>query len=145
MRIRSLFWGNIPWNQIASANLNTFKGFSVRRQQDKGDFCNFQNQERIFVIKPYLRVSVICPLFCFTFKIDVGGYYKHILCPTSPSNLQTMLAKAVATECKTTFFNISASSIVSKWRGKMLCFISSRMVIPVSDLLGSQQSIYWLH
>uniref|UniRef100_A0A383VC06 Katanin p60 ATPase-containing subunit A-like 2 n=1 Tax=Tetradesmus obliquus TaxID=3088 RepID=A0A383VC06_TETOB len=76
-----------------------------------GDIAGLDEAKRL------LKESVVLPLKYPQLFTGLLAPWRGLLLYGPPGTGKTLLAKAVATQCRTTFFNISASSIISKWRG----------------------------
>ena len=85
---------------------------------DKNPGVQFEDIAELDEAKNILKEAVLLPILMPDFFTGIRRPWRGVLLYGPPGTGKTMLAKALATQGKTVFFNVSASTFASKWRGE---------------------------
>lgn len=106
-----------PLPRFETSELNDLAQTIFRDILDQNPSVAWNDIAELKGAKQLLQEAIVLPIKYPQLFQGIVRPWRGILLFGPPGTGKTMLAKAVATECRTTFFNISASTIVSKWRG----------------------------
>ena len=106
-----------PPNFYGDSELKQLANVISREIYQESPNVRFQDIIHLDEAKRLLMEAVQLPIRFPTLFTGILRPWRGILLHGPPGTGKTLLAKAVATECQTTFFNISASTLISKWRG----------------------------
>ena len=106
----------------------------------------FEDIAELESAKRTLQEAVLLPLLMPDFFRGIRRPWKGVLLYGPPGTGKTLLAKALATQGKTTFFNVSATTFASKWRGESekvvrLLFEMARFYAPSTIFIDEVDSI----
>jgi katanin p60 ATPase-containing subunit A1 len=113
---------------------------------DKNPNITFDDIAALDDAKQVIQETVLLPLMMPDYFKGIRKPRKGVLLFGPPGTGKTMLAKAVASKGKTTFFNVHSSSIASKWKGESeklvrILFEMARFYAPTTIFIDEIDSL----
>ena len=107
---------------------------------------NFDDIAELESAKRALTEAVVLPLLMPDFFVGLRRPWKGVLLYGPPGTGKTLLAKALATQGKTTFFNVSPTTFASKWKGESeklvrILFEMARFYAPSTIFIDEVDSV----